>query len=286
MVRLVVATALSLAVVGVGLRRLESWVENRRSPVPEIAMEWADLPKWLQLPDNRHVLDDLERCAGVANEHDWNDADLTRRVAARLSDPEVGWIRRVIRVVKQAPNRLVVHGEYREPVAWIPRGNHAFLVDDAGVRLPGRYARAAISDTTLIDVIGVRRDPPPVGSTWQGDDVSGAMRLVRLVETQPFRNQVSGISVENFESRRTGRSKLELLTDRPGARIWWGSVPGFEDAVENTAAEKLLLLRNLYHRTGRIDLNRDYVDIMTWRDRVAVSATADGVAVAIGGDEG
>jgi hypothetical protein len=72
--------------------------------------------------------------------------------------------------------------------------------------------------------------------------------------------------------------QIELMTDRPGSRIWWGRAPGEEHGCEINSAQKIALLESLYRQSGRIDMNRSYVNVTTWPDRVAAPAPGEAVA--------
>lgn len=271
---LLVLTA--LGGVALGLRRMESWVATLPQECPPVRIEWADLPDWLCLPDNRHVLDDLMACTGVTEDDRLTEPGLAEAVARKLSDPSVAWVRRVVRVVKRAPDALVIRCEFRRPVAWVRVEGSDYLVDAEGVRLPGRYKRESLDGSGLPDVVGVGGGPPAVGSYWPGDEIRAGLAVLRRVSSQPFSHQISGVSVENYGSRlRGGRSHLDLLTNHPGSRVQWGRPPGEEEAAEISADRKVALMNSMFEHNGRVDMDRGYVDITTWPDRVVT--TTDGL---------
>lgn len=257
----------------VGLLWLERWSQSTVPPSPPIRVEWVGLPEWLRQPANAHILDDLTACVGLSCEDNMQDADLTRLVAERLSQPEVGWVEQVRRVVKRPPDSLQIDCDFRRPVAWIRSGDSDYLVDAVGVRLPGRYQRQTGDETGLIDIDGVRRLPPPVGARWEGEEVAAALRMVRLIEGRAYAGQIRGIRVEWFQPRGgAARCNLVLLTNRRGGRILWGRPPGDEDEAEIPASQKLALLERVYEQTGRVDMNQSCIDVTVWPDRVSIPA--------------
>jgi hypothetical protein len=118
---------------------------------------------------------------------------------------------------------------------------------------------------------GVRMKAPEIGQTWRGADVTAGLKLAGLLRGEPFRYQVRRILVENHDGRADrSRPHIELATDLLGSRIWWGRAPDEEFGTEIPAEQKIILLRTLYNQWGRIDLNRSYVNIMTWPDRISL----------------
>ena len=275
-------TGLALAVVltGVaafGLKRLDRWGEHfEQRQSSRIRVRWADVPTWLSRPDNQHIFDDLMARAGLSADDSVADRDLTRRVGEALSDPHVGWIKRLDRVIAKPPDLLIVYCEFRKPAAWVIQGEHAYLVDAEGVRLPGTYAHAGSVASGLLELRGLREPPPECGRVWPGADATAALAVARLVDNRPFSAQITAVDVDNFNARVTKlRPHIELWTDRPDARIWWGRAPGAEDATEIRADQKVSLLTSIYQYWGRVDMGRANIDITTWSNKVALPAAAD-----------
>jgi hypothetical protein len=100
--------------------------------------------------------------------------------------------------------------------------------------------------------------------------LQAGLKLLRIVAAEPYFDQIAGILVDNYSGRSDPRgSHVELLTDRHGGRIRWGSAPGRE-LEENSIAQKLALLRQNFTSTGRADANRLVIDIATYPDRFIV----------------
>ena len=123
---------------------------------------------------------------------------------------------------------------------------------------------------------GVEKAPPEVGRKWEGPDLVAGLKLASLIGDRPFQHQVSRIIVSNYDGRRNShRPHIELATDFQDARILWGRAPDEEFGMEITAAQKIAVLEALYRESGRIDMKRSYVDIMTYpSDRVAMPEIA------------
>jgi hypothetical protein len=264
--------------VGVGLVALERRVHGRVESRP-LNLQWERLPDWLAPPSNGHILAELEARLAPALGDRLLDRELPRRVAAVLSGPGAEWVKSVERV-RVGPDGVVhLHCAFRRPAAWVSCGGYCYLVDDQQVRLPGVYARDQCDGGALLILTGVASPPPPVGCVWTGADLVAGLKLSAMLHDRPFRNQIRSVTLANYDGRRNrSLPHIELLTDRDGARVWWGRPPDEERGTEITADQKLILLDTIYRKWGRIDMNRGYVNIMTWPDRVATPAILRGDA--------
>ena len=257
----------------VGFGDLEQEVHALARFDQELTLEWEGLPDWLNLHDNCHILDSLTRRVDLRTGDRLLDPDLAARLGRTLAEPEVGWVKSVQRVVVHPDGVVSIRCDFRQPASWFVQGRYAFLVDEEGVRLPGRYEAADCEGGSLMMIEGVRMKPPEIGQVWRGADLTAGLKLAGLLRGQPFRHQIGRILVENHDGRvDRSRPHIELTTDRPGNRIWWGRAPDEELGMEISATQKIILLRTLYDQWGRIDLNRSYVNIMTWPDRVSLPA--------------
>ncbi len=258
----------------IGLARLETRVHALDRYDRSLTLRWVDLPDWLQLPDNKHILDGLARRVDLRAEDRLLDPCLAERLGRVLCEPTVGWIKSVDRVAVEPDGVVSIRCKFRRPVSWVQHGRYCYLVDAEGVRLPGRYAVSDCDDSSLMLIEAVRLDPPATGSVWRGADLAAGLRLVTLLTDKPFRHQIVSVDVANHDGRcDRSRPHIELATDRAGSRVWWGRPPDEEFGTEITASQKITLLDTLYRQWGRIDMNRSYVNIMTWPDRIAMPAT-------------
>lgn len=210
---------------------------------------------------------DLEQALQPVLDGDWTDNQFCRRAAAALAD--VAWVRSVRHVRRLSDARLEISCDYRQPIAFVRHDATYYLVDHEAVRLPGRYPY----DPGLPLVEGVAGSPPQPGGRWLGSDLRAGLATLELLLKEPYAAQIYGVTVENYEGRRDPhRAHLVLMTDQPGGRIAWGSEPGME-IEENTAAQKMAILRENYRRTGRIDGGYAVIDVTTFPDRFDVVAS-------------
>lgn len=227
---------------------------------PFASVSFVDLPEPLLLLAH----DDLHRSVDSLLDGAWTEERLCRLMAERIS--RVGWVARVHHVKRNNDAHFAVSCAYREPVALVRYENDFYFVDREGVRLPGTYRY----DAAWKRIEGLAHAPPAAGIVWQGTDLQAGLELLAQLQHEPFAGQVVAVDVENIEGRRdVRRSHIELVTDRPGGRIRWGSAPGRE-LEENTAARKLAMLRENFRRVGRADGGHLVIDIATFPDRYTV----------------
>jgi hypothetical protein len=276
LVRLAQGVTCLLLIVGVyfGVDRLQQRVHALERYDRPLYLEWEGLPDWLQIADNRHILDDLAGRVKLDDSDRQLDPMLAERIGKSLASPELGWIQSVERVRVRPDGVVSVRCAFRRPAAWIRRDKSCYLVDQNRIRLPGRYEAADCRGSALLSIVGVQAPPPAVGQIWQGTDIGAGIGLVSLLNERSFRHQLVDIVVSNFNGRSDpAKPYIEMTTDRPDSRIWWGRPPGQEHGTEINATQKLTLLETLYRQWGRVDMNRSYVNITTWPDRVAMPMT-------------
>lgn len=257
----VAAVVLSVWGAGFVVARLEAHV-NRQV----LARNGAATLAFIDLPQQMSQLAGEELINAVADllRRDWTDDSLCREMAERLG--QVAWLAEV-NFVRRRPNaRFEVSAKYRVPEAMVQYGDDFVLVDQEGVRLPGSYRYTP----TWKLVQGVSSPPPPPGMSWRGEDLRAALKIIRVLQPEPFANQITAVLVDNVGGRLdAGRTHVELATDRAGGRIRWGSAPGME-LEENSVSEKLAILRATYRETGRADANYTVIDVSTLPDRFTV----------------
>jgi hypothetical protein len=260
-------TAVALVVIAagasVGMARLDQHVhqQDRFSGPPEIVL--VDVPAELE-PIIREGVDPL-------TDGRWIDPDLCVRVADQLL--RIAWVRKVNSIRRIPPGRIEVRCAYRTPAAMVQVGGEFVLIDAERVRLPGRYPYSP----ALPLIQGVAAPPPAPGVYWRAADLAAAMAVATRLEPEPFANQVTAIRVHNYKGRENAQAAhIELATDRAAGRIIWGSAPG-EEIEENSATQKLAIMRRNYEQYGRIDAGHTVIDISTFPDRFTTPlATAAG----------
>ena len=203
------------------------------------------------------VLDDLARLTQTS----WIDNELCERAYERLSQSP--WVRAVHHVGKAEPGVIRVACEYRRPIAMVQQHEYFYMVDEYGIRLPGQYDY----QPGWLLIQGVQAALPEPGEIWPGADLAAGLRLAEMLLNQPYHYQVVAVLMHNHGGRVDPyHHHVELVTDRDGSRILWGSAPG-EEQEENTAAHKLQILAENFRRHGRIDAHQPRIDISVFPDR-------------------
>jgi hypothetical protein len=247
--RTVIGLTLVTVLVGVlvGLYRLERVALQHARFQPPADLNLIDAPVGIR----NDLLADLEPVHGVS----WGEPSLVREIGIILqANP---WVQQVRSVRKYGNGRIDIDCQYRHPVALIRYDQALYLVSEDRVRLPGRYAY----DPALLVVEGVAVPPPAPGQVWEAPDLDAGLAVVERLEPEVFADQITGVLVENYGGRMNNEAgHIRLITDRTGGSIIWGSAPG-EELEENTVAEKIAILRENYRRFGRIDANRQTIDV-------------------------
>ncbi len=255
------AVGAAVAGAGVGLSKLEAHVEAKLlDRFPRAAVVFMDLPDRMRPLAESSLLESVTDLL----EGNWLEPALCRQLAERIRD--VAWVRALNAVRRTPDGRFEVSADYRVPAAMVQQQGVFTLVDQDGVRLPGRYR----FDPRWPLLQGVRGPSPDVGRKWEGADVAAGLAVVEALAGEPFRTQITAVLLDNYSGRANPRaSHVELATDRTGGRIRWGSAPGFE-VEENTLEQKVAILRATFSQTGRVDAEYPVIDISTFPDRFIV----------------
>jgi hypothetical protein len=197
------------------------------------------------------------------------------------------WIKRVTEVRRDVARdksiqTIQISAEWRQPVAWVRVKDMLYLIDADGTRLPGDYHLEDRPHSRLMVIAGV--DLPSVGGTpavpqpgekWAakdggfGADMLAGMSLVNELKRQPFAAQIDAVNMANYAGRQDPLLPwIDLETiwrtaDGSPRVVHWGRPVGEERIWEVQATAKLKTLNELFERFGRIDADRDYVDIRT-----------------------
>jgi len=274
LLRSTIITIALTAVIGAtvwGLRKMERTVHAKDNFQQPLTLEWAELPEWLRMPENGHILDTLVARVNLQDSDRMLDPSLAGRIGTALAAPEVGWVKSLDRIDVRPDGVVSIKCAFREPRAWVKQGTSCYLIDAENVRLPGRYDAGDCQASALMTIIGVKGKPPSVGQRWNAPDLADASRLVTLLAAKSFREEIAAINVSNHDGRvDRSRPHIELVTAAKGSRIWWGLPPEQEHGKEISAAQKVTLLETLYRQWGRLSVNRPYIDIRTWPDRIAM----------------
>ena len=219
-------------------------------------------PPELVLPDVPEGLEPVIRQElGALASARWSDPQLCLRIGRQLE--KNAWVRSVESVRRLPTGRIEARCVYREPVALVQTGGEFVLIDEDCVRLPGRYPYRP----SWVLIQGVSSVPPPAGQTWTPPDLAAAVAVLNRLADEAFADQVTAVRVHNYRGRIDARgAQIELATDRAGGRVVWGSAPG-EEVEENSAEQKLAILRRNHELYGRIDAGRQVIDVTTFPDR-------------------
>jgi hypothetical protein len=249
-----------------GLRQLEGHARALHANVT-CRLELMELPLWLQTPENRWVLGEIEQFADLRADDSILDEQLCTRVGTGLQNSP--WVAAVTRVAKYPDGRVQVWATYREPLAVIEQRGRAYLVDREGVRLLPEYAADTPGLTnSLFMITGASGSLPAVKQPWNGKDVAAGLKLARFLreahvrDQLPFRSSLGTIDV----SHRSGSDILLHIQTYPGCYIDWGLPPGEEYSVDTaTANRKLELLNTLYAAQGQFP---ERIIVVRWTDGV------------------
>ncbi|WP_428387923.1 cell division protein FtsQ/DivIB [Mucisphaera sp.] len=217
------------------------------------AVELVDQPSWM----SPVVAEELRRDVAERLTEDRLDQEgLSIAAQALAANP---WVEEVHRVRRLSDGGAEVIASYREPVAVLEGRDGYFIVDEAGIRLPGVYSQAQASQLGLPLITGVRAATPVAGSTWRDDAIPAGLKLALLVEREPFADQVVAFDI----SKRDRQGRVHLVMHTSEGQVRWGLPPGEERAIEHPADVKLSWLREVASERGTIDAGGAVVDVYT-----------------------
>ncbi len=207
----------------------------------DVAIEFENLPNWV----NGDLLAMLELTArGQLSGDPLKQEDLAGVLEALENS---GWFESIEQVRRVRVDLVRITGKYVKPFSVIRDGEGDHLVDPQGRLLPRSYDLGEAG--RFIIITGAHFDRPQrPRAQWDGSDVTAALRLLRLIDSKPWREQVKEIDTSAY---LTGES-LVLVTDE-GSRIVWGSAPGEEAAGEASTERKLSYLDYQAENMGHID---------------------------------
>ena len=229
-----------LAAVGIlvaGAKALESAVLGSmpRDEAKVVYIELRPIPEWMPKTLSRRIA----RSLGPRGMR-FDDRALTATVYGLAeANPWVRSVHRVAKRRGDRPDRahIEVQVEFRKPFAKVQRRqlrSHTY-VDADGVVLPDPMAdpqapkwrakvaaagrkpkrwvyfahendipsnlRAAAERMHYIIVQGVRSDPPVAGRAWQADDLADGLKLIALLGSRKYRDQITVVDVRNHGGR-------------------------------------------------------------------------------------
>lgn len=225
-----------------GVPKMQAFASQQRAADPnEITIRFANAPPWMK----GDLADLLMRTAqaNIAGDPLVRD-DL---VAVRRNLLTTGWFESIDQVRRVDEEIVEITARFVRPHAVVRDGKGDHLIDINATLLPKSYDRGA--NTYFITITGAHFDRPQrPGMAWEGADIHAAIKLLELIQQQPWHAQVAEIIVSGY----VNDEPIKLRTDR-GCTIIWGGAPGEEPALETLAQEKLHRLSYLFQSRGRID---------------------------------
>ena len=224
----------AIAGAAYGMKTLEQHVlrgtDGPAAPVVRVAL--ANPPDWMPASQVRWLAARLTEQA-----IQFNAPGLTGAVCAAADRlPQVRTVHRVIKRLSAdgRVGRVEVSADFRQAIARVQTDRvQPIYVDADGVVLPpesvprwlvcsdgadGKPARrvyyadfrdlpadhqASAKKLHYIAIQGVGEPPPKVGQRWPGGDLAAGLRLVRLLMTRKYANQITLVDVQNHGARLT-----------------------------------------------------------------------------------
>jgi len=231
-----------------GVPRLESYASRQRQ-VEVVEVSFQNPPAWMN--------GELELSLMLKAQSELSGDPLNREelVAVRQTLLSTGWFNDVTQVKRVSQHFVEVDGQFVDPYAVVRDRSGDHLIDPFGTLLPRSYPEG--SAPQFIAVTGVHF-PRPVrpGESWDGGDITAALRMLRVIDHQSWRQQVIEVDISNYLQDH----RVDLSTSG-GGRIIWGSPPGEERSLEALADFKLRLLEEQYQRSGYIDAGLPLLDL-------------------------
>ncbi|HMB02555.1 MAG TPA: hypothetical protein VKP69_02310, partial [Isosphaeraceae bacterium] len=186
------------------------------------------------------------------------------------------WVERVVRVERSYPNRLVVHLEYRKPVA-VARGKVVpgrakvepdRVIDKDGVILPkGDIDEEAVNRLISVVDLDPPFDPRP-GRVWKSGDSSrgqergdervlAAAKLADFLETAQEREKTLPPALQLIAIHPIDKHTL-FVQNGPSTIVLWGEAPGSEYPGQLSAEDKWAKLRDWVRANPNLQVESPY----------------------------
>jgi hypothetical protein len=220
--------------------------KQKRVDPNEVVVRFANQPAWVR----GDLADTLLRTAqtNIGGDPLVRD-DL---IAVRENLQATGWFDAIDQVRRVDEDAVEISAQFVQPHTIIRDNSGDHLVDRSGKLLPKSYELGAKRTFHFIAINGARFDRPiRPGMQWEGTDVIAALRLLNILDSQRWRDQIAEIDVSGYLNDQP----IKLKTTN-GCTIVWGGAPGEEPALEVLADGKLARLNFMYQKYGRIDGNQ------------------------------
>ncbi len=293
-VRAILTACVTLAILAAvveGFARLDRYagsIMHQDSHLPLRRLVMVHTPPWLSRPILNELADEAVQFACFNKKHPDYAAALRNPLNGRIlrkiarhymkhqSRGMNAWIKRILlvrRVWLTHEQVIEVYAIYRRPAGLVRMDGKYYLVTAGGTRLPGAYLPADLPALRwLMQIRGAKGNVPPPGKKFVARGIKTGLKLISLLEPEPYARQIAAVNVKNLAEGHTGTGSamapLITLETRWHTAVWWGLPPGKEGFYEVPARRKLQLLRDIYKKYGRVDAGRAYVDIRS--DQVLV----------------
>ncbi len=256
----VLAVISVLGAAGAGLVFLDKYVHKAVS-AKVTAIELVSPPAWLNQPLKEKICS--AAAAGIQGRK--LDENTARLVQANLQQ-KLAWLVNVR--VQAAPDRILIHADYRKPIALVKVGLRKFYVDAERVVLDF----VPMPNLPIVTVRGLSpiMSIPAVGQVWQRDDLAETIAiLVRLdrmdklvTPGKPLLGEIDSINVGNFKGRQDKRFPHIVLYAKDSTEIIWGAEVGtWAQYFEAKDEEKLAKLYNYYKQRGSLLNGAKYINL-------------------------
>ena len=241
---LVVSATVVLGLI-VGLELL------RRQLAPPISkVVLVDVPEWL----DDSAAEQIRRTALEVIGENPTDNRLAEKVAEKLA--ENIWVKGIAPagvVSNYDDKKMTIRCEYRRPLAIVSGPGVLVRVDREALVLPGRFLRSGVPVGKYREIVGVKSDPPEEGQMWNAPDLVAGVNVLRLIEDQPFAEEITAVDVSNYGGRQNVARPHIVMTTEQQSRIYWGRAIGTEGRIEVGYETKLQNLEGLFIRCGSLD---------------------------------
>jgi hypothetical protein len=247
----------------IGVPRLQAVASHDRFAA-NTRVQFADTPAWL----TPEIHERLTRSAATCISGDpLSAADLVHCRNVLLSS---GWFQEVKQVRRVRPDLIEIDAEFSHPYAVIRDDEGDHLIDVVGRLLPWAWPRGEASKRTKLTAITGAHfaRPQQPGSQWEGTDVIAGIRLLNIIDQQPWKDQVMEIDVSGYVRGEPMKLRTTLNTT-----IVWGSSPGEEQALEVLAEGKLKRLDYLFNTYRRIDAGESDRELDITSEKAVVTRT-------------
>jgi|GEM_PF-545840 len=203
---------------------------------------------------------------------------LSREPLDRLGSAmaESGWFAGVPTIERHENGKIMVKGLWRVPAAVVRVDDKDHLISWDARPMPVVYEQA-LSGLRVISGAALGPTLKPDGTkdfskAWAGEDVEAAIELLALLVQQPYANQIAGIDLSMYASK-----KWLVIDTTMGTRIIWGGRPSKPLNGECSTNHKLAKIEKLRREVGRIDAGVGAIEVWWPIDRalqIDLTATA------------